>query len=160
MRAILVQLLGPRPDFRVPGRFPDCRAFGPKFSIIGSPETFPRVTHHKMIFIRCKTGLWERANKAEPARVRKSRRWDSQRASRDSTTRGVPWGRAIFVYLKGRSLLEPAAIFTFSLPFLHQNLSIFSTFESFVFMASLSGNPDSLVVLHFHNFRAKRMRHW
>ena len=27
-------------------------------------------------------------------------------------------------------------------------------------MASLSGNPDSLVVLHFHDFRTERMRHW
>uniref|UniRef100_A0A2N9EYM4 DUF7745 domain-containing protein n=1 Tax=Fagus sylvatica TaxID=28930 RepID=A0A2N9EYM4_FAGSY len=27
-------------------------------------------------------------------------------------------------------------------------------------MASLSGNPDSLVVLRFHNFRTERMRHW
>ena len=27
-------------------------------------------------------------------------------------------------------------------------------------MASLSGNPDPLVVLHFHYFRAERMRHW
>uniref|UniRef100_A0A2N9J4U5 Aminotransferase-like plant mobile domain-containing protein n=1 Tax=Fagus sylvatica TaxID=28930 RepID=A0A2N9J4U5_FAGSY len=27
-------------------------------------------------------------------------------------------------------------------------------------MASSSGDPDSLVVLHFHNFCAERMRHW
>ncbi len=27
-------------------------------------------------------------------------------------------------------------------------------------MASSNGNPDSLVVLRFHNFRAKRIRHW
>ena len=27
-------------------------------------------------------------------------------------------------------------------------------------MASSSGDPDSLVVLRFHNFRAKWMRHW
>ena len=27
-------------------------------------------------------------------------------------------------------------------------------------MASSNGNPDSLVVLRFHNFCAKRMRHW
>jgi hypothetical protein len=29
-----------------------------------------------------------------------------------------------------------------------------------VSMASSNGNPDSLVVLRFHNFHTKRMRHW
>ncbi len=60
------------------------------------------------------------------------------------------------------SILSRASsyFFEFFLPLLHQNLSVFSIFEYFVFMASSSGNPHSLVVLRFHDFRAERMRHW
>ena len=37
-RKTLVRFFGPRTDFKVSGRFPAVR---PKFSIIGSPKTFP-----------------------------------------------------------------------------------------------------------------------
>jgi hypothetical protein len=79
---------------------------------------------------------------------------------RVSITRGAWWWRAIFVFLRPQPSLEPVATFEFFLPLLHQNLSIFSTFESFVFMASSSWDPSSLVVLRFHDFHAERMRHW
>jgi hypothetical protein len=79
--------------------------------------------------------------------------------ARDHHAWGVMMAREFALFKASSSLRASSYFLSFSLLSSLKSLGFFH-FKSLESMASSSGDPDSLVALCFHDFRAERMRHW